>query len=363
MNSTRLRLSQLQNSSSLTIVQAQPRLDEATYECALAGGPGDQAGANFAKVHQFQLRLLVPPRLAPFEFPGDAQVGMKVLLTCSALEGQQPISFVWLRDNQIIDSSPSQSSSSSLATASSSIQSSDANSGSSAGHSTSRQQLITTLGQLHQQQLADKFALSAHSTISLGEKSEYVLIGSGAQTGSKSAAPSKHYNGNQLGGGAGGSGHDDDDINELDDLMGLGAVKQTSSSSSSSKPPKSAASASSSSSSAAAATTMHLADSSIRIRQADDYSILSIEPLELKHSGRYTCSAQNEAARVSHSSQLIINGESLGQSSCLPLLYPAGLAPPERPGRGFLIKTNREAAAKSHRYKHKHTLFQFTSSL
>jgi hypothetical protein len=293
MNSTRLRLSQRHNSSSLTILQAQPRLDEATYECALAESP-------FAKAHQFQLKLLVPPRLAPFEFPADAQVGMKVLLTCSALEGQQPISFVWLRDNQIIDPAGS---SAADAGAPSSPSSSAESKGLTTGHRD--EQLVASLGQLHQQQLADKFALSAHSAISLGDKSEYVLIGPAPQTaatsgaGKQSPAARQHELSNIV-----------DDENENDDADAAGPLLARSKVAGARQKPA----------------TMHVSDASIRIRQADDYSILSIEPLELKHSGRYTCSAQNEAARVSHSSQLIINGElrAAPPRGPTPLLYPAG---------------------------------------
>ncbi|CAA3033297.1 Down syndrome cell adhesion molecule Dscam2, partial [Olea europaea subsp. europaea] len=271
MNSTRLRLSQAANASSLTILQAQPRLDEANYECALAGsGAASAAAASQAseeKTHQFKLRLLVPPRLAPFEFPADAQVGMKVLLTCSALEGQQPISFVWLRDNQIIEPS-----------------------GTSESNKMAGERSVASLGQVHQQQLADKFALSAHSAISLGQRSAYVLIGGGQQGPAVQTTA------------RGGDSLDEDPLGGVEgsdtpprDASGRGGAKTQTTN-------RTQAAA------AAAQTSMQLSDSSIRIRQADDYSILSIEPLELKHSGRYTCSAQNEAARVSHSSQLSING-------------------------------------------------------
>lgn len=189
-------------------------------------------------MHRFELKLVVAPRLAPFEFPADAQVGMKVVLTCSALEGQQPISFVWLKDNQIIGGE----------------------------HAAGRQHASNSLNQLHQQQLADKLALSSgfdeqqqRQTQSRKQAAEYVLVLEEPQHGAAMITSSQQVNKAPLSA----------DSNELLPL---------------------------------------LSDANIRVRQSDDYSILSIEKLELKHSGRYTCSAQNEAARSSHSSMLAING-------------------------------------------------------
>lgn len=42
--------------------------------------------------------------MSPFEFPPDAKVGMKVSIICSIQEGDQPVSFHWLKDNQLINS-------------------------------------------------------------------------------------------------------------------------------------------------------------------------------------------------------------------------------------------------------------------
>lgn len=192
---------------SLLIMNAQPKQDEGRYECSLVEATGEANQPRTIKNEQLELELLVAPRLAPFEFAADAQVGMKVVLTCAALQGQQPISFVWLKDGRPIANEPSQT--------------------------------ARSLGQLHQQQLAAR----------LGE-----------------TAP--------------------------DGRRALAETDQ----------------------SEAGAKLMELAplwDQSVRVRQADDYSILSIERLELAHSGKYTCSAENEAARVSHSAQLSINGKSI----------------------------------------------------
>lgn len=207
-------------------MDAQVELDEGQFECSLVeqqaaevGDKLDSAGKAI-KAHKFELKLLVKPRLAPFEFAANAQVGMKVVLTCAALEGQQPMSFVWLKDNQLISGDGAQ------LIAAAELPSATGN---------GRQ--ANSLSQLHQQQLADKLALMESR-----EADEYALIGQ-------------------------------EEPPDQDILLPV------------------------------------LSDSNVRTRQADDYSILSIEKLELKHAGTYTCSAQNEAARASHSSQLVINGE------------------------------------------------------
>lgn len=243
---------------------AQPKVDEALYECELTSSDGEDTQGDSSKVHRFQLRLVVPPRLAPFEFPQDAQVGMKLVLTCSALEGQQPISFVWLKDNQIIKQQE-------LADQQ------------QLHHDHQEQPSVlsvtqaNSLSQVHQQQLADKLALqSASSSASVGQKvAEYVILGAGFEQADELDAAAQRT-------AAGANRRPDKTLDETDEQSSKSSQRHL---------------------------LLSLSDSNIRIKQADDYSILSLDKLELKHSGRYTCSAQNEAARVSHSSQLSINGE------------------------------------------------------
>lgn len=227
---------------SLLVANSQPKVDEANYECWLVRNHNNNRPASSdqqteeepLKSHRLELRLLVAPRVVPFEFPADAQVGMKLVLTCSVLEGQQPISFVWLKDNKIIsaDERPM-----------------GPVVGSAGGARAS------SLAQLHQQQLADKYAM-APLPYSMGragqgnyKASEYSLLLN--ETGRE-------------------------DLNQQQQQAALLPL---------------------------------LSDANMRVRQSDDYSILSIDKLELKHSGRYTCSVQNEAARTGHSSQLLINGK------------------------------------------------------
>lgn len=52
-------------------------------------------------------------------------------------------------------------------------------------------------------------------------------------------------------------------------------------------------------------------DLPIKIRDIDDYSsILTIDKVSRKHSGKYTCVVRNEAAATQHSAQLVVNGKS-----------------------------------------------------
>lgn len=279
------------SNGTLVILSAQPKLDEASYECALISTNTQSKSSiiedqstnksnnnnnnkeskemgeyEIVKTHRFELTLLVPPHLAPFEFPSDTQIGMKVVLTCSALRGQKPISFVWLKDNQIISSSSETGSTTTTTTTT------------STGQSLTNQ--IKSLAQIHKQQLNDKIALEAAGTrqtaasSSVRQQLDYALLTSNheqhqqqitsasildAQTDTNSG-----LSGNNIKKGKG---------KHRDQLL-----------------------------------LPILSDPNIRIKQADDYSILSIDSLELKHSGRYTCSAQNEASRDTHSAQLIING-------------------------------------------------------
>lgn len=47
----------------------------------------------------------------------------------------------------------------------------------------------------------------------------------------------------------------------------------------------------------------------INIRKVDIYtSIMTIDHVEAKHGGNYTCTAQNQAASASHTAVLVVNG-------------------------------------------------------
>jgi hypothetical protein len=57
-------------------------------------------------------------------------------------------------------------------------------------------------------------------------------------------------------------------------------------------------------------------DERVKILTFDHYnSMLTIESLELRHVGNYTCQAANAAGMASHSQAVLVNGNSLGTKS------------------------------------------------
>ena len=328
--------------SSLTIRQARAKLDEATYECQLIKRParagelerpngqkgageggaeeqlegGQEEGAagdtlGVLKVHGFQLKLLVAPRLAPFEFPQDAQVGQRALLTCSALEGQRPISFVWLKDNQIIGSQEpgAQADSAAASGKAAAAAATTTTTTTTTNAETSGRLAGATLGQVHRRQLSDKFALSQGDNGSGAGQPAYVLVEraeSESELGQAAAAEEEE----ELEVDAELVQQPDEALQASGELQvayeqdrrrtRVRLLSKARQQQQQRKKPIGAK---------RKQVAQLLSDPQIRLRQADDYSILAIDSLELRHAGRYTCSAQNEAARVAHSAQLAINGE------------------------------------------------------
>lgn len=47
---------------------------------------------------------LDPPRVGPYEFPNDLQVGMKARAMCSVMQGDAPFKFAWSQDGRRIES-------------------------------------------------------------------------------------------------------------------------------------------------------------------------------------------------------------------------------------------------------------------
>lgn len=46
---------------------------------------------------------LDPPRVGPYEFPNDLQVGMKARAMCSVMQGDPPFRFLWTQDSHRIE--------------------------------------------------------------------------------------------------------------------------------------------------------------------------------------------------------------------------------------------------------------------
>ena len=58
-------------------------------------------------------------------------------------------------------------------------------------------------------------------------------------------------------------------------------------------------------------------DDKVKILTFDHFnSMLTIESLELRHVGNYTCQAANLAGTASHSQAVLVNGKTLGENSC-----------------------------------------------
>lgn len=53
-----------------------------------------------------RLELLAAPLIVPFEFPKNIQMGMRVRLLCSIMQGDPPFTFSWLKDGKALDPSP-----------------------------------------------------------------------------------------------------------------------------------------------------------------------------------------------------------------------------------------------------------------
>lgn len=45
-----------------------------------------------------------PPRVGPYEFPADLQVGMKARAMCAVMQGDAPFRFSWTQDGRRIES-------------------------------------------------------------------------------------------------------------------------------------------------------------------------------------------------------------------------------------------------------------------
>lgn len=48
--------------------------------------------------------LIDPPRVGPYEFPADLQVGMKARAMCAVAQGDAPFRFLWTQDGRRISS-------------------------------------------------------------------------------------------------------------------------------------------------------------------------------------------------------------------------------------------------------------------
>ncbi|KAF7489378.1 Down syndrome cell adhesion molecule-like protein 1 -like protein [Sarcoptes scabiei] len=105
----------VQSNGTLIISSAQKRLDEGIYYCfrtdsfnsisesmkRFQSEKKDLIAKNSAIL---QLKVIDLPRVGPYEFPSDLQVGMKARAMCSVMQGDPPFRFLWLQDNHHVES-------------------------------------------------------------------------------------------------------------------------------------------------------------------------------------------------------------------------------------------------------------------
>ncbi|KAK3858057.1 hypothetical protein Pcinc_035719, partial [Petrolisthes cinctipes] len=82
---------------TLVVEQVTQGVDDGTYACTASsrGGRSDS--------QTLQLRVLVPPRMAPLHFPGGTRAGMQIRATCLVQEGDQPVKYTWTKDGRPLD--------------------------------------------------------------------------------------------------------------------------------------------------------------------------------------------------------------------------------------------------------------------
>ena len=93
---------------TLLIEKVDRSSDEDSYRCVVSGS----AGTNRASAELF-MRVLVAPVISPFNPPPNLREGMRVMLTCSVVEGDSPVLIQFLKDGEPIHDHDHTSSSSS----------------------------------------------------------------------------------------------------------------------------------------------------------------------------------------------------------------------------------------------------------
>ncbi|XP_051167558.1 cell adhesion molecule Dscam2-like isoform X4 [Leptopilina boulardi] len=82
---------------TLTIETVQQNADLGTYTCTARNKH------NFTAYRSVEVRVLVPPKITPFNFARDLNVGDRTSIQCVVVTGDLPLTFTWLKDNVPID--------------------------------------------------------------------------------------------------------------------------------------------------------------------------------------------------------------------------------------------------------------------
>ncbi|XP_050730025.1 cell adhesion molecule Dscam2-like [Eriocheir sinensis] len=82
---------------TLVLLQVTQGVDEGRYSCTASARTGRSDTQNL------QLRVLVPPKLAPFSFAAMTREGLRAQVTCMVQEGDQPVRFAWSQNGRPLD--------------------------------------------------------------------------------------------------------------------------------------------------------------------------------------------------------------------------------------------------------------------
>ncbi|KPU79154.1 uncharacterized protein Dana_GF27026 [Drosophila ananassae] len=86
------------NNATLTIENVQRAADQGTYTCIARNKQ------NYTSMRSVELKVLIPPKITPFLFARDLNVGDRTSIQCVIGTGDLPLAFTWLKDGHIIKS-------------------------------------------------------------------------------------------------------------------------------------------------------------------------------------------------------------------------------------------------------------------
>ncbi|XP_033606866.1 Down syndrome cell adhesion molecule-like protein Dscam2 isoform X4 [Cryptotermes secundus] len=78
---------------TLTVENVQRASDQGTYSCTARNKQ------NYTAQRSVDIRVLVPPKITPFSFARDLNVGDRTSIQCVVVTGDLPLSFIWLKDH------------------------------------------------------------------------------------------------------------------------------------------------------------------------------------------------------------------------------------------------------------------------
>ncbi|XP_044574410.1 Down syndrome cell adhesion molecule-like protein Dscam2 isoform X3 [Cotesia glomerata] len=107
-NGTRLptNIRQRVANGTLTIDTVQRSADQGIYTCVARNKH------NYTSHRTVDVRVLVPPKITPFSFARDLNVGDRTSIQCVVVTGDLPLTFTWLKDNVPIETRDQDSSAS-----------------------------------------------------------------------------------------------------------------------------------------------------------------------------------------------------------------------------------------------------------